>query len=242
MRWAIVSDIHSNLEALEAVLAALEPERPEALVCLGDFVGYGASPNECIERLRPRLAAAVAGNHDWAACGRMRLGSFSGDAAQAARWTGTQLTPEHRDYLAGLPLTARWQGALLVHAAPAVPERWAYVLSPADAAEEFTAFDEPLGFIGHSHYPGAFELDGRRAIRYTRAAEIRIEPGRRYLVTVPSVGQPRDGDPRAGCLIVDEQAGLLRQLRIGYDVDAAMRRIREAGLPRFLSERLLAGE
>ncbi len=242
MRWAIVSDIHSNLEALEAVLADLERERPEALVCLGDFVGYGASPNECIERLRPRLATAIAGNHDWAACGRMRLGSFSGDAAQAARWTTAQLTPEHRDYLLGLPLTARWQGALLVHASPAFPERWAYVLSPADAAEELSAFDERLAFIGHSHYPGAFEQDERGAIHYSREPEIRLKPGRRYLVNVPSVGQPRDGDPRAGYQLVDEGAGLLRQVRIAYDVGGAMRRIHEAGLPRFLSERLMAGE
>ena len=242
MRWAIVSDIHSNLEALDAVLADLEREGTESLVCLGDFVGYGASPNECIERLRPRLAVAVAGNHDWAACGRMRLGSFSGDAAQAARWTGTLLTPENREYLLGLPLTAHWQDALLVHAAPANPDRWAYVLSPADAAEELRAYEERLGFIGHSHYPGAFEQDERGGIRYTREAGIRLVPGHRYLVNVPSVGQPRDGDPRAGYLLVDESAGTLAQVRIGYDVDGAMRRIRDAGLPRFLSERLLAGE
>ncbi len=242
MRWAIVSDIHANLEALEAVLADLDRERPEALVCLGDFVGYGASPNPCIERLRPRIEAAVAGNHDWASCGRMRLGSFSGDAASAARWTATQLTPEHRDYLLGLPLTARWQGALLVHASPAFPDRWAYVLSVEDATEELAAFEEPLGFVGHSHYPGAFEQDERGAIHYTRAAEVAIRPGHRYLVTVPSVGQPRDGDPRAGYLIVDPDQGLMRQVRVSYDVGGAMRRIHDAGLPRFLSERLMAGE
>lgn len=242
MRWAIVSDIHSNLEALEAVLADLERERPEALVCLGDFVGYGASPNECVERLRPRLAAAVVGNHDWAACGRMHLGSFSRDAAQAARWTGTLLTPENRDYLMALPLTARWQGALLVHASAALPERWAYVLSPTDAADEMHAFGERLGFIGHSHYPGAFDRDEGGRIRYAREAEIRLEPGHRYLVNVPSVGQPRDGNPRAGYCLVDEDAGLVRQVRIDYDVGGAMRRIHDAGLPRFLSERLLSGE
>ena len=164
MRWAIVSDVHANLEALEAVLAELERERPEALVCLGDFVGYGASPNECIARLRPRLAAAVAGNHDFAAVGRTRLSSFSGDAATAARWTGAQLTPEHRDYLLALPLSVRWRDTLLVHASPALPESWAYVLSPLDAEEELESFDEALGFIGHSHYPGAFVRDGAGAI------------------------------------------------------------------------------
>jgi diadenosine tetraphosphatase ApaH/serine/threonine PP2A family protein phosphatase len=242
MRWAIVSDIHANLEALEAVLADLEREHPESLVCLGDFVGYGASPNECIARLRPRLAAAVAGNHDFAAVGRTRLGSFSGDAATAARWTGTQLTPEHRDYLLALPLSVRWRDTLLVHASPALPESWAYVLSPLDAEEELEAYDEELGFIGHSHYPGAFIRDGAGAIHYTREAEIPLQPGCRYLVNVPSVGQPRDGDARAGYLIVDEEARALRQVRVPYDVGGAMRRIRDAGLPRFLSERLMAGE
>jgi diadenosine tetraphosphatase ApaH/serine/threonine PP2A family protein phosphatase len=242
LSWAIVSDIHSNLEALDAVLADLDRLRPGALVCLGDFVGYGASPNECVERLRGHLAAAVAGNHDWAACGRMRLGSFSGDAAQAARWTNTQLSPENREYLLGLPLTARWEGTLLVHASPANPESWAYVLSPADAEEEMGAYDGRLAFIGHSHYPGAFERDARGAMRYSREAEIRLVPGHRYLVNVPSVGQPRDGDPRAGYLVVDEDAGTLRHVRVAYDVGRAMGRIREAGLPRFLSERLLAGE
>jgi diadenosine tetraphosphatase ApaH/serine/threonine PP2A family protein phosphatase len=242
MRWAIVSDIHANLEALEAVLADLERERPESLVCLGDFVGYGASPNECIARLRPRLAAAVAGNHDFAAVGRTRLGSFSGDAATAARWTGTQLTPAHRDYLLALPLSVRWRETLLVHASPALPESWAYVLSPLDAEEELEAFDEALGFIGHSHYPGAFIRDGAGVIHYTREAGIALEPGCRYLVNVPSVGQPRDGDARAGYLIVDEEARALRQVRVPYDVGGAMQRIRDAGLPRFLSERLMAGE
>jgi len=242
MRWAIVSDIHSNLEALEEVLADLERERPESLVCLGDFVGYGASPNECIERLRPRLAAAVVGNHDLGACGKIQLGSFSGDAAQAARWTGTTLTPANRDYLAALPFTTRWRDARLVHASPARPESWAYVLSPADAAEEMRAFEERMCFIGHSHYPGVFEQDGAGAIRYTRAAVVRLVPGHRYLVNVPSVGQPRDSDARAGYQMVDEEEGLLRQVRLGYDIAGAMRRIREAGLPHFLSERLQWGE
>ena len=107
MLHAIVSDIHGNLEALEAVLADIDLHKPASIVCLGDFVGYGASPNECIERLRPRLSAAVVGNHDLGACGKIRLGSFSGDAAQAARWTGTTLTPANRDYLAALPFTVR---------------------------------------------------------------------------------------------------------------------------------------
>ena len=242
MPWAIVSDIHSNLEALEGVLADLERHGPEALVCLGDFVGYGASPNECIERLRPKLSAAVVGNHDLAACGRIRLGSFSGDAARAARWTGEALSPANREYLAGLPFSVRWRDTLLVHASPARPQSWTYVLSPADAAEEMVAFVEGVCFIGHSHYPGVFDRYEDGSIHYTREPEIRLRSGHRYLVNVPSVGQPRDSDPRAGYLLVDEARGLLRQIRVDYNVPGAMRRIREAGLPRFLSDRLQWGE
>ena len=242
MRWAVVSDIHANLEALDAVLADLERQRPGAIVCLGDFVGYGASPNECIERLRPLLAAAVIGNHDLAACRGDGLEWFTGDAARAARWTDTVLTPAHRDWLLGLPYTAVYRGTRLVHASPAHPEEWSYVLSAGDAEAELAAFAEPVGFIGHSHFPGAFERDATGGVRYTREPLVTMASGCRYLVNVPSVGQPRDADPRAGYLMVDEEARTLAHVRLGYDVGAARRRIEAAGLPRFLGARLERGE
>jgi diadenosine tetraphosphatase ApaH/serine/threonine PP2A family protein phosphatase len=238
---AILSDIHGNLEALEAVLRDVAVARPDRIVCLGDFVGYGASPNECIARLRPMLEHAVAGNHDLAACGRLKLGYFNDAAAEAARWTDVSLTPEHREYLRALPFEARLPGALLVHASPAEPASWQYVLSPQDAAVEMAAYAEPLCFIGHSHYPGLFENDGR-TVRYTREADVEIRPGRKYLVNVASVGQPRDGDPRAGWMLWDAGARRLRHRRLGYDIGAAGRRILEAGLPRFLADRLEWGE
>ena len=241
MIHAIVSDIHGNLEALEAVLADLERHRPASLVCLGDFVGYGASPNECIDRLRPRVEHALVGNHDLAACGKLQLSDFNHNAAVAARWTERALRPDNHEYLRGLPFSARWRDMLLVHASPARPEDWHYVLSIADAREELESYAEAVCFIGHSHYPGAFDLQGDH-LRYTRAPEIRLEKGHRYLVNVASVGQPRDGDPRAGYLQFDEADGVLRHVRLEYDVDGAMKRIQEAGLPRFLAERLQWGE
>jgi diadenosine tetraphosphatase ApaH/serine/threonine PP2A family protein phosphatase len=241
MLHAVLSDIHGNLEALETVLADADRRGVESMACLGDFVGYGASPNECIATLRPRIDVAVAGNHDLAACGRIKLGYFNPDAAAAARWTDLQLTGDHREYLKGLPFSVQWREMLLVHASPSTPDEWHYVLSPLDAAEEMRAFVEDVCLIGHSHYPGAFESDARR-IRYTREAEIRLEPGRRYLVNVPSVGQPRDGDPRAGYLLFDDGIRSLEHVRLEYDVDGAMRRIVDAGLPRFLAERLRWGE
>jgi diadenosine tetraphosphatase ApaH/serine/threonine PP2A family protein phosphatase len=241
MLRAVVSDIHGNLEALEAVLEDIDRRDVTSLVCLGDFVGYGASPNECIATLRPRIELAVAGNHDLAACGRLKLTYFNPDAASAARWTDVHLTDEHRAYLQGLPFSAPWNGMLLVHSSPSSPGEWNYVLSPQDAEEEMRAYREPLCLIGHSHYPGAFEWDERR-MSYSRDAEIALAPGRRYLVNVGSVGQPRDGDPRAAYLLVDSERALLTHVRLDYDIPGAMRRILDADLPRFLAERLRWGE
>jgi diadenosine tetraphosphatase ApaH/serine/threonine PP2A family protein phosphatase len=242
MTLAVLSDIHGNIDALEAVLADLAPHAPAAIACLGDFVGYGAAPNPCVERLRPMIEVAVTGNHDVVASGALRLGAFNSDAATAARWTADALTPENRDWLRGLPFTATWRGALLVHASPLEPDQWHYVLSPHEAEEELSAFPEPLCLIGHSHVPGAFEQEGTRAPRYLRDAELALDPARRYIVNVGSVGQPRDGDPRAAYLLWDDAARTLRHVRVAYDVERAMARILDAGLPRFLAERLRWGE
>ena len=241
MVHAILSDIHGNLEALDAVLADLDRRRPESVVCLGDFVGYGASPNECIERLKPRLEEAVIGNHDLAAVGGLTLRGFHDDAAAAARWTGENLTEDNRAWLRSLPYERSWRGARLVHAAPSKPAEWRYVLSPRDAMREFAAFDEPVCFIGHSHFPCVFD-QGDDDLRFRRDDELALEPYHRYLVTVGSVGQPRDGDPRACFALFDPDAGSIRNVRLPYDVEGAMKRIVDAGLPGFLAERLQWGE
>lgn len=156
MLHAIVSDVHGNLEALEAVLADIANRKTASIICLGDFVGYGASPNECIERLRPIIELAVAGNHDLAASGRIRLSYFNPDAAAAARWTDAALTDENRAYLQSLPFSVAWRGLRIVHASPQKPDEWHYVLSPQDAVAEMAACEEAVCIIGHSHYPGAF--------------------------------------------------------------------------------------
>jgi diadenosine tetraphosphatase ApaH/serine/threonine PP2A family protein phosphatase len=241
MRLAVVSDLHGNLEAVEAVLSDLDAAGVDQLACLGDFVGYGASPNECIARIRPRLSAAVLGNHDVAALGRLRLGGFHSDAATAARWTAVQLADEHRAWLEALPYATTWCGMRLVHATPSEPEAWNYVLSVSDADLEWQAFPEWLCVIGHSHVPGTF-VRGAAPTRYVRLPVIDIAPLHRYLVNVGSVGQPRDGDPRAAYLVVDEQARRIEHRRVTYDVERAAARILEAGLPSFLAERLRWGE
>lgn len=243
MLRAVLSDVHSNLEALEAVLADVGRAGATEILCLGDFVGYGASPSECVERLRPVVAAAVAGNHDVAVCGRIRLGSFGSNAALAAHWTGTVLDAPGLSYLESLPITLRHAGALLVHASPSDPRAWHYILDVEEARGEFEAFVEPLCLVGHLHRPGTYRLDRATGeVTYSREPEVALDPRGRFLAIVPSVGQPRDGDPRAGYLLWDDGRETLRQVRVEYDLESARRRILEAGLPSFLGDRLQWGE
>jgi len=241
VRYLIISDVHGNLEALDAVLADVAAHGVTAIACLGDFVGYGASPNECLSLLRPQIEAAVLGNHDDAAVRPSGVEAFNPDAARAARWTAKALSSEHRDYLIHLPLTVAWRGVRLVHASPSDPAAWSYVFRPGDAAHEMASCSEPLCFVGHSHVPGTFEVRGSRAT-YTRDAVLQASRDRRYLVVVPSVGQPRDGDPRAGYLLWDDEAWTFEHVRLEYDLERAVDRILDAGLPAYLAERLHWGE
>ena len=153
MRYAIVSDIHSNWEALSAVFADIDSLGVDAVLCLGDIIGYGANPNECLDLIRSRCSTVIAGNHDWAAIGKTSTEYFNPFARQSAAWTSAALRPEHADFIAALPLTAVVEDMLLVHATPIVPEEWRYVLNSMDAAAELAAIDEPIAFIGHSHLP-----------------------------------------------------------------------------------------
>ncbi len=241
MLHALVSDIHANLEALDSVLADIERRGADDIACLGDFVGYGASPNECMARLRPHIELAVLGNHDQAAIDSTVLVDFNPDAAAAARWTGRQLQPENAAWLAALPYSVVWHGARLVHAAPADPEAWDYVLSPYAAETEMAHCAEPVCFVGHSHVPCTFELQGERATVF-RDPLVQGSRHRRYLIVVPSVGQPRDGDPRAGYLLWDDQAWTFEHVRLAYDLEGAQTRILGAGLPPSLANRLRWGE
>lgn len=241
MTRAILSDLHGNLEALEAVLADLERAGVDEVACLGDFVGYGASPNECIERLRPRLAVALLGNHDEAAFDPMALEYFNDEAARAVRWTTGALTRENLDWLRALPFETVWHGARLVHASPSDPPAWNYVLTLADAWTEMQSCRERLCFVGHSHVPAVVEIGTTHPSRVA-GESVQLVPGRRYLTVVPSVGQPRDGDSRAGYLLWDDEGDTLEPVRVPYDIARAQERIRAAGLPAHLAERLAWGQ
>lgn len=240
MRIVLFSDIHSNLEALEAVLAECDALAAAAVYCLGDIVGYGASPNECVQRIRERAAVCLAGNHDHAAVNLLDAGGFNEDARRAVSWTARALTPENASYLRGLPLTHRTRDVLYVHAAPSEPAAWDYILRLEDARYEFEQAPERLCFFGHTHRQVAFERrDGH--VGLVNQVEFSAADGAHYLVNVGSVGQPRDGDPRAAFTVYDEERETVRFVRVEYDIQKAAQRIAEAGLPDLLAYRLLLG-
>jgi diadenosine tetraphosphatase ApaH/serine/threonine PP2A family protein phosphatase len=238
MRVAVLSDIHGNLHALEAVLDAASADE---VWCLGDVVGYGARPNECCELVRERASICLAGNHDLVVTGVLGLDEFSHDAADAAAWSKAQLTDENRAWLAGLPSLTERDGTLLAHASPRDPV-WEYVLSNDVARASIEAADTPLVLVGHSHVAldlrlADGELTGGLAVPGT---EVELDSGR-WLLNPGSVGQPRDGDPRAAWLLVDYGARRATFERVEYDVEATQAEIREAGLPELLAARLATG-
>ena len=240
MRTLIVSDIHSNIEALDAVLAAAEEEEPVAnILCLGDIVGYGPAPMACLERLWDRGAVSVCGNHDAGAVGNVSLETFNPIAAEACRWNGAQLTDKAREYLAGLPLTLSEENFLMVHGTPSDP-LWDYLLSYGQAVEAWDRTDAPDVLVGHSHYQ--FSCEAGRGVERPGPEGLTVPLGHARLVVNPgSVGQPRDRDPRAAYAIFDDEARLLSLRRAWYDVSATQRAMAEVGLPEPLISRLSSG-
>ena len=237
MRVAVLSDIHANLHALEAVLADLEHASPDEVWCLGDTVGYGAAPNECCARIRARADVMLCGNHDLAVIGSLDLAEFSGEAAAAARWTQTVLEDDHRRWLASLKPAVELRGAELFHASPRDPV-WDYVLSEDVGRESLELTTAPLVLVGHSHV--ALALTTTEGGLAPEGAELDLGSGR-WLANPGSVGQPRDGDPRAAWLEIDFAAKRATFRRTAYDVEGAQAEIRAAGLPEALAGRLAYG-
>ncbi len=242
MLVAVISDIHANLEALEAVLEDIDRVGADTVICLGDVVGYGPDPNPCTEVVSKIALACVAGNHDHAALGLTDITYFNVYAREAVLWTRSVLTETARTYLRACPLQDVFKGALLVHGSPVEPEDWNYILSVGDARRAFDRFDESLCFVGHSHVPGVFDLDSRGFVDVLEATELRFEEGHRYIVNVGSVGQPRDWDPRAAYGLWDTEENTFKLRRLAYDVQATQRKILAAGLPEFLATRLAIGQ
>jgi diadenosine tetraphosphatase ApaH/serine/threonine PP2A family protein phosphatase len=241
MRVAVISDVHGNLHALEAVLAELEREQPDEIWCLGDLVGYGPQPNRCCEVVSARAETCLAGNHDLGVLGSIDLEDFSHDAARSARWTRDQLDDDVRSWLGGLRPEGERDGAQLFHASARDPV-WEYILSGEAAADTLELTTAPVVLVGHSHVALAIGLHGRRLTGGLARAGKEVElDGSRWLLNPGSVGQPRDGDPRAAYLVLDLDAGRAEFRRVGYDVKRTQAEIRELGLPPALAERLAIG-
>lgn len=240
MKAGLLSDIHGNLEALQEVLAAMGRAGVSRIWCLGDVVGYGANPNECVETIRERAEVTVLGNHDIACAGGVDVSHFNPYAREAVEWTARQLTADHRDWLRALPLTAERGGVLLVHASPHEPAAWHYLVAVGDVIRGFRASAARLGFVGHSHQPAILVHRGEEFLQFN-GTHLVMEEGARYLVNVGSAGQPRDRNPKAAFAVYDDEAGTVTIERVPYDVAKAQRKIREAGLPEILASRLDTG-
>jgi diadenosine tetraphosphatase ApaH/serine/threonine PP2A family protein phosphatase len=232
VRLAVISDIHSNLEALQEVLAQIEQMGCEHIVCLGDIVGYGADPGPCVDLVRERCAAVVRGNHDQAVADGTGLEYLPRDGQEAAVHNRKLLSEEQLTYLNALPLVDVFQGFTLAHATPEAPDTWRRLDSFSIARAQFGHFATAVCFIGHTHIP---------AVMAEKLGVLRVRRGSRFLVNVGSVGQPRDTNPQACFTVFDTDLFTCRFVRVPYDIEATARKIADAGLPKALGQRLRVG-
>ncbi len=240
MRYGVITDIHANFEALQAVYDFAQKQNIDELFCVGDIVGGGASPKECIEFIADTQIISVAGNHDWAVCGKRSLDFFDAEGQEIILWTRAQLSEESIEFLQNLPLTFMTEHLILVHATLDSPDKFIEVEDEEDLFKTFRLMAEQVCFVGHTHEPGIMvsEYD---SITYPGDFVV-LEPHCKYLVNAGSVGQPRDGNPSAALVIYDTQTATISIKRVPYNIREAQRKIIEAGLPRSLSERLSAGK
>ena len=241
MRYAIISDIHANLEALEKVAESIEEKKIDHIICLGDLVGYGPNPKECIEYIHNLANIVLAGNHDYAAVGLTDTNYFNYYAKTAVEWTSTLLNPQEKLLLANAPLTHEKGPATFVHATPREPAAWDYIMSLEDALANFKHFESQVCFIGHSHVPVVLDLNGMKNCKLLKSTSVTLEPGHRYIINVGSVGQPRDRDIRASFGIFDDDMLHFELVRIEYPVKITQSKIIQLNLPLFLAERLGKG-
>ncbi len=225
MKLALISDIHGNLPALEAVLRSIKNERVDSIICLGDIVGYGARPNECIELLKDENIPSILGNHDATVIGRLSPSFMNSNARVASEWTIEQLTKINIEFLKSLPLTLEFETILCVHSSPDEPEQWHYLFKNSDTSAGFRSFSQLVCFFGHTHFPVIFTnpSDGRR------------------LINVGSVGQPRDHDSRSCYGIYNTSTADFLWVRVEYPIAEAAKHIIDAGLPPYLAQRLATG-
>lgn len=245
MRYLVISDIHANLTAFETILndAGSLGTDYDFVWCLGDVVGYGPDPNECVDLLRSMPHLCLAGNHDWAALGRLDIRTFNTDARKAVTWTRETLTPENLAYLEALPTTFVLDEFTLVHASPREPI-WEYILDPLIAALNFPHYQTTYCLVGHTHTPVTFKLANEKGdidvIRPAYDEVVKLD-GMRQIINPGSVGQPRDSDPRAAYAFLDVEKRTWEAHRIPYDISDVQKRMRKVDMPERLITRLEHG-
>jgi predicted phosphodiesterase len=238
-RYAIIADIHANLDAFQVVLEDINQQKCTHVVCLGDVVGYGANPKECLDLVRGMNIPVVKGNHDEYIGSDESPDGFNDAAAEAVTWTRAQLTEDDRKWLRDLKYFRLVANFSIVHATLDAPQRWGYVFEKLEAAASFTYQNTQVCFFGHTHVPVAFIRD--TGVRGGTYSKFRVEPGKKYFVNVGSVGQPRDGSPKAAYVIYDLPSQTIELRRLDYDIAAAQKKIMAAGLPQRLADRLAVG-
>ena len=238
MLYAIFSDIHSNLQAYESLIRDFSKIKPDKCLCIGDIVGYGANPKECIDITKELNCPVICGNHDFASAGKIPITNFNPSAKKAVSWTKDTLNAADRSYLGSLPLTYCDNDFTLVHGSLSVPQEFNYVYNMADAEVSMNKQKTKLCFIGHTHVPGIFIKSADGKIEITIGSTVTIEKDMSYLINVGSVGQPRDCDWRACYCIYDNKKRTLSFKRLEYDVASASKAILDAKLPSNLASRL----
>jgi len=239
MKFAIIADIHANLDAFQVVLEDCKKQQVTHYACLGDVVGYNANPKECLDIVRAMNMPCVKGNHDEYCSTEEHLEGFNPAAAEAVNWTRKQLTDEDRQWLRELKYTRMVTNFTVVHATLDGPQRWGYVFDKLAAAASFTYQNTSVCFFGHTHVPVAFMKDSM--VRGGTYSKFKLEPGKKYFVNVGAVGQPRDNNPKAAYVLYDTLEATIELRRLDYDIAAAQKKILAAGLPERLAERLAYG-
>lgn len=241
MIYLVFSDVHSNLEALQAFSSIADSIVHDKKVCLGDLVGYGADPNPCVNFIRENTDLILGGNHDYAVVGKTDTAYFNPYAYQACLWTRQELSEENKTFLKTLPAIIEGDEICWAHSSPYEPERWHYIFSLTDGYENFDHFNSPVCFVGHSHIPLILERDPQGKIEMVRKPFYEFKPENRYIVNVGSLGQPRDGNPDPAFVIYDSELKTVALRRFTYDRETAQQKILDQELPPYLAERLGEG-
>lgn len=242
MKYAVISDIHGNVEALRAVLDDIESRDIDVILCLGDIVGYYPDPEPCVELIKKHATYSVAGNHDYAAIGRIETSNFTYYAFEAMEWTKKKLSEESKKYLSLLPLTIEMDGMLFTHSSPASPKSFIYIFPNSEKAilSAFSSMVHHINFIGHTHWPFIMTQDDLQIIR-CQEKNVEVFSEGYYLVNVGSVGQPRNFDHRSSYAVFDTDLSLISLVAVEYDFSVTQQKVLDNNLPPFLAERLAKG-